>query len=175
MTSQDIYYVPAFLSFHFTKINNSTVSSSLFVAVKQKGKCLLRPILESSPLLIFITMEQSSENCRLKKKTFCPAAFRQKFRCENSYSSSYNYPIHHELSFCHSLSLIESVLTPDKNAKRRIHIIHLHKEGTAVAQCLRCCATNRKVADSIAAGVIGIFHRHKILLIALWPWGRLSL
>ena len=46
--------------------------------------------------------------------------------------------------------------------------------GTAVAQWLRCCATNRKVAGSIPAGVIGIFHWHKILPIAPWPWGRLS-
>jgi len=30
--------------------------------------------------------------------------------------------------------------------------------GTAVAQWLRCCATNRKVAGSISYGVIGIFH-----------------
>ena len=30
--------------------------------------------------------------------------------------------------------------------------------GTAVAHWLRCCATNRKVAGSIPAGVIGIFH-----------------
>ena len=30
--------------------------------------------------------------------------------------------------------------------------------GTAVAQWLRRCATNRKVADSIPGGVIGIFH-----------------
>jgi len=30
--------------------------------------------------------------------------------------------------------------------------------GHAVAQWLRCCATNRKVAGSIPAGVIGIFH-----------------
>ena len=30
--------------------------------------------------------------------------------------------------------------------------------GTAVAQCLRCCATNRKVAGSIPDDVIGIFH-----------------
>ena len=29
--------------------------------------------------------------------------------------------------------------------------------GTAVAQCLRCCATNRKVADSIPASVSGFF------------------
>jgi len=38
-----------------------------------------------------------------------------------------------------------------------------------------CCATNQKVAVSIPAGVLGIFHYHKILPIALWPWGRLSL
>ena len=31
-------------------------------------------------------------------------------------------------------------------------------EGTAVAQWLRCCAKNRKVAGSIPDGVIGIFH-----------------
>ena len=30
--------------------------------------------------------------------------------------------------------------------------------GTAVAQWIRCCATNRKVAVSIPADVIGIFH-----------------
>ena len=29
--------------------------------------------------------------------------------------------------------------------------------GTAVAQWVRCCATNRKVAGSIPAGVIGFF------------------
>jgi len=34
--------------------------------------------------------------------------------------------------------------------------------GTTVAQWLRCCATNRQVAGSIPAGVIGIFHWHKI-------------
>ena len=31
---------------------------------------------------------------------------------------------------------------------------------TAVAQWLRCCATNRKVAGAISDGVIGIFHWH---------------
>jgi len=39
--------------------------------------------------------------------------------------------------------------------------------GIAVAQWLRCCAINRKVAVSIPAGVGGIFHWHKILPIAL--------
>ena len=32
--------------------------------------------------------------------------------------------------------------------------------GTAMAQWLRCCATNRKVAGSIPDGVIGIFRCH---------------
>ena len=40
----------------------------------------------------------------------------------------------------------------------RINYDMLISEGTAVAQWLRCCATNRKVAGSIPHGVIGIFH-----------------
>ena len=45
-----------------------------------------------------------------------------------------------------------------------VYLYSLHVSGgNAVAQWLRCCATNRKVAGSIPAGVIGIFHGHKIL------------
>jgi len=33
----------------------------------------------------------------------------------------------------------------------------LHGQGTAVAQWLRCCATNRTVSGSIPAGVSGFF------------------
>jgi len=36
--------------------------------------------------------------------------------------------------------------------------VYIHMKGTAVAQWLRCCATNRKVAGSIPVGVIGIFY-----------------
>jgi hypothetical protein len=39
---------------------------------------------------------------------------------------------------------------------------------------LRHCATNRKVAGSIPDGVTGISQWHN-RLVALWPWGRISL
>jgi len=41
------------------------------------------------------------------------------------------------------------------NTKDLYHVIK--DKGTAVAQWLRCCATNRKVAGSIPAGVSGFF------------------
>jgi len=47
-----------------------------------------------------------------------------------------------------------------------------HLRTWSASQWLKCCATNRKVAGSIPADVIWIFHWHKILPIALWPWGR---
>jgi len=53
-------------------------------------------------------------------------------------------------------------------------IFHSYR-GTTLPRWLRCCATNQKVAGLIPAGVTGIFLSHKILPIALWPWGRLSL
>ena len=39
-----------------------------------------------------------------------------------------------------------------------LRLVTVTNGGTAVAQWLRCCATNRKVAGSIPDGVIGIFH-----------------
>ena len=42
--------------------------------------------------------------------------------------------------------------------------------GTAVAQWLSCCATNRKVAGSIPAGVIGFFIDIKVP--GLFPGGK---
>ena len=39
-----------------------------------------------------------------------------------------------------------------------VRILHIMR--TAVAQCLRCCATNRKVAGSIPDVAIWIFHWH---------------
>ena len=36
--------------------------------------------------------------------------------------------------------------------------LHNYVRGTTAAQWLRCCVTNLKVAGSIPAGVIGIFH-----------------
>jgi len=38
------------------------------------------------------------------------------------------------------------------------YLFLLNMTGTAVEQWLRCCATNRKVAGSMPAGVSGYFH-----------------
>ena len=46
--------------------------------------------------------------------------------------------------------------------------------GTAVAQWLRCCATNRKVAGSIPAGVSGFFIDIKSFRSHYGPGGPLS-
>ena len=37
-------------------------------------------------------------------------------------------------------------------------LCYIYVQNTAVAQWLRCCATNRKVTGSIPDGVIGIFY-----------------
>jgi len=42
----------------------------------------------------------------------------------------------------------------------QVSLQYLNIRGTAVAQWLRCCATDRKVAGSIPDGVIRIFHWH---------------
>ena len=49
-------------------------------------------------------------------------------------------------------------------------LLSTYTKGTAVAQWLRCCATNRKVAGSIPDGVMEFF-TDIILPIALWPLG----
>ena len=46
---------------------------------------------------------------------------------------------------------------PVTRSKTKLKLINIFTWGTAVAQWLRCCATNRKVAASISDGVSGIF------------------
>ena len=54
--------------------------------------------------------------------------------------------------------LLATILKTDKeNYEGIFAFIPQCASGTAVARWLRCCATNRKVADSIPAGVIGFF------------------
>jgi len=48
------------------------------------------------------------------------------------------------------------VVIPDRRVGKNLSVPS--SRGTAVAQWLRCCATNLTVADSIPDGVIGIFH-----------------
>jgi len=65
-------------------------------------------------------------------------------------------------SWFHELLIVPQ--SPDNgvlvNERRKIKLVVLSRgEGAAVAQWLRCCATNRKVAGSIPAGGNGIFNR----------------
>jgi len=58
-----------------------------------------------------------------------------------------------------SLNFLEN-LDLNRPVKRMLYLYmytYISYLGTTVAQWLRCCATNRKVADSIPAGVSGFF------------------
>ena len=74
-----------------------------------------------------------------------------------------------------SISLLSSHLQGEHKVFPWLQTFITRKLGTAVAQWLRRCATNQEVASSIPDGAIGILHWCKILPIALWPWGWLSL
>ena len=50
------------------------------------------------------------------------------------------------------------------------YLVHCNTTTTTVAQWLRCCATNRKVAGSIPAGVSGFFIDVKSLRSHYGPW-----
>ena len=60
------------------------------------------------------------------------------------------------------LKILHIIYAAYVNLHRRVLTViytrFLEKWGTAVAQWLRCFATNRTVAGSIPDGVIGIFH-----------------
>jgi len=60
-----------------------------------------------------------------------------------------------------------TLLAMEKKAMCYIFSLYYYILGTAVAQWLRCCATNWKVAGSIPDSVIGFFIDIKILPIAL--------
>jgi len=68
---------------------------------------------------------------------------------------------------CHILAMLPSgenpIPTVEKPVTCKVRDINkfvpvIKQAGTVVAQWLRCCATNQKVAGSIPASVIGVFH-----------------
>ena len=74
------------------------------------------------------------------------------FRPQNSPSCAQKLPLHSLPSKVYSNLVITGHIL-----QVSIRFVQQHK-GTAVAQWLRCCATNRKVAGSIPDGATGIFH-----------------
>jgi hypothetical protein len=71
---------------------------------------------------------------------------------------AYAYRSYHE--YRPRLELIDTFVVNLHLHTGKIRFTMYWNLGTAVAQWLSCCATNRKVAGSIPAGVIGIFHWH---------------
>ena len=69
--------------------------------------------------------------------------------------TSLSFVWHSCLNNVHNLSILQTVKCTGLDI---IFFVHYTSLRTAVAQWLRCCATNRKVAGSIPGGVIGIFH-----------------
>jgi hypothetical protein len=62
------------------------------------------------------------------------------------------------IRFSHTQASVYEVKINKLRFYKRINRRHT-SAGHAVAQWLRHCATNRKVAGSISDGLIGIFHR----------------
>jgi len=52
---------------------------------------------------------------------------------------------------------MQNITLPPRSSMYLVSCIYLLLWETAVAQWIRCCATNRKVAGSIPAGVSGFF------------------
>jgi len=73
----------------------------------------------------------------------------------NEFENIWNFP---HVVGCLDSKHIRIVCPTDSDAMFFKYKKHFSVVGTAVAQWLCCCATNRKVASSIPAGVIGIFH-----------------
>jgi len=62
------------------------------------------------------------------------------------------------LHYCIHLPRRHRLITKTDGSALYFYTLSCDRGGTVVAQWLRCCATNRKVAGSIPEGVIGIFH-----------------
>ena len=91
------------------------------------------------------------------------------WHCENKYHLDQIFPLHDVLCHLQSWLIFVCKYSVCKCSRWLFDLcqsfgmiipILPFSVGTAVAQWLRCCATNRKIAGSITDGVIGIFHWH---------------
>ena len=77
--------------------------------------------------------------------------------CESSYKRGVDIALNTTKSF-----LINNQQNTQNHNRISLYSLYCYmfRQGTAVAQWFRLCATNLEVAGSIPAGVIGIFHWH---------------
>jgi len=93
--------------------------------------------------------------------TLLPIAHLSCRDCLMLRNSSKYFPLDKEYPSCNLMQTVQPVLYAFKQTRKGhrlayLFMVHL-TAGTAVAQWLRCCATNRKVAGLIPAGVSGFF------------------
>ena len=177
LSVQFIYNIPLQLhvSTAFATLSSFSLRSLFLIHKLQHSKynfsyvSFLFPNLfeHRSCILLLITTLASSIRCIISSSIFSPSPVTT--------VSSY---LHFGACFRALSSIL--ILIFSKSLEQTVTSVffsvnfHFVVSLNAVAQWLKCCATNRKVAGSIPAGDTGIFHWHKILPIALWPWGRLS-
>ena len=116
---------------------------------------------ENSGTMTFLWQEAATWQIFADNKRLLQVKNLKYLSCDISYETEKD--IQQKLSkFAQELGNINSSFKP--NFSQKFSTIKVHNAmvlpiiGTAVAQWLRRCATNRKVAGSIPDGVIGIFH-----------------
>ena len=133
--------------------------------IRRAASCAKCPCVIYNPFRDYEHISSVHNFCRGKKLLHQSHAQKLKQAEKNNGSSYIARSIHDMSKGCiRSNKLLWANYIPrditENFHNNKIQNIRCWYKGTAVAQWLRCCATNRKVAGSISDDVIGIFPWH---------------